>query len=419
MAEPQGMDQRQNALTWPDLRDSAWLRLAGVWIAGSLTGWWLGWAVGLILLGLLALGVMLFVWIRALRHPWLFDIAIYTAVFAFSGVWLLTHTAHVSVDSVARFVTQTPQLAKVQGVVASPVVVTAAQHGDFAAFTHEPPVTFARLAVDHIWLDGGWQQASGMLLMKIDQVDDRLRHDDRIEATGWLAGFGPPRNPGEWDYASRMIEQGIEGRLVLRQRGNWTLLSPGEAWAVTAVRQRMAARAAEALNLGMGRYDEARSLLNLLLLGQRVGDSATGNLHTRFREVGLAHILAISGAHLAILLGLVWLAARLFVSHPPYVALVVLVVLLIYLMMVPLRTPIVRAAIMAGVFCVGYGSGRRIRGMELLAIAALLVLLWRPADLFNPGFQLSFIVVAALVLFANRVADSTRIYSTNRLSYHL
>jgi competence protein ComEC len=137
--------------------------------------------------------------------------------------------------------------------------------------------------------------------------------------------------------------------------------------------------------------------LEALLLGRR--DADLRDLTDSFRRVGLAHLLSISGAHLGILLFLVWLVVRLIAPHPRVAAIVVLIVLAMFMLVVPARVPIVRAGIMATIFCVGVGTGRRITAMELIALAALVVLVWRPNDLFDAGFQLSFGVVAAMLLF--------------------
>lgn len=380
---------------WRTLSQSPLIRLAFFWILGSLTAYEVGHPLLFAVLGLVA-SVMAVIMICLKRsrgvQTWLL-----LAVFALSGAWLLLHTDRVEPDSVLRFVDTTPQLARLRGTVDSPAVISAAQVGHFAKFSYEPPETFALLNVDSIMADQQWLPASGTVMIKIQQIEDRLGHGDRVEAVGWLAGFDGPYNPGERDYQTLMRYREIDARLTLRRRGNWILLNQGSDHALQTIRQSFSDRAAEALRLGMQDHREALSLLNLLLLGRR-GD--VGDLHDRFRDVGLAHILAISGAHLAILLGMVWLIARLITPSPPRAALIVLIVLGLYLMMVPLKTPILRASIMAGVFCVGYLSGRVVRGLDMLALSAVIVLAWRPFDLFSPGFQLSFIVVGALILFA-------------------
>jgi len=79
--------------------------------------------------------------------------------------------------------------------------------------------------------------------------------------------------------------------------------------------------------------------------------------------------------------------------------LVTLISIGFFLLLVPARPPIIRAAIICSVFCLAYMARRPTNSINLLAFAALVLLLWRPLDLFSAGFQLSFVVVLALLLF--------------------
>lgn len=83
----------------------------------------------------------------------------------------------------------------------------------------------------------------------------------------------------------------------------------------------------------------------------------------------------------------------------------VMAVLVLFVMAVPMRTPIARAAVMAGLFAWGAWSGRRVSSVSLLAVAAVLVLVWRPGDLFTAGFQLSFAAVLGILWFSRRVQE--------------
>jgi competence protein ComEC len=114
-------------------------------------------------------------------------------------------------------------------------------------------------------------------------------------------------------------------------------------------------------------------------------------------------MLAISGAHLAIMMGLVWSLLRLLLPRPPRAAAVVLLILALYLLAIPPRVPILRAGIMAAAYCGAYMIGRRWRALDPLALALIIVLLWRPQDIVDGGLQLSFGIVAGLIVFGPRI----------------
>jgi len=347
----------------------------------------------------------------ALRWGWLVVVPI-------AAGWAAVRTAYTTDGDITRYLSDTPQLASITGTVATEPRLRPPERGPFGGFTHTAPGTIFELEVDTITRRGARVPATGRLLVKIDEAEHRLSAGMRIAAEGWMSQLEGPSNPGEFDYRAMMARQGVHGRITLRTRGNWRALDGGAPPVFTqpirALRRHVAHGARDALRLGMlgAQGEDARAeqrrrlaLLEALLLGRWTDEA--GDIHDSFRQVGLAHLMSISGAHLGILLGLVWLVVRAFVDRPPRAALVVLVVLGLYLLAVPLRLPIVRAAIMAGFVCAGFATGRRVSAMGMMALACVVLLVWRPMDLLSAGFQLSFGVVAALLLFAKPVARWT------------
>lgn len=95
---------------------------------------------------------------------------------------------------------------------------------------------------------------------------------------------------------------------------------------------------------------------------------------------------------------------RLITGRPRWPAVAAMGGVAVYLVIVPWRVPLIRAAIMTGVFCWAIASGRRISSLSAMAAAGVVLLIWRPDDLLAPGFQLSFGVVTGLLLFTRPVA---------------
>ncbi|MEP3279170.1 MAG: ComEC/Rec2 family competence protein [Stappiaceae bacterium] len=124
------------------------------------------------------------------------------------------------------------------------------------------------------------------------------------------------------------------------------------------------------------------------------------------RDVGLSHILAISGMHMALFAGTVffafrWLAVMMGagLSYPvkKWAAVMALLSATAYLIVSGASIPTQRAYIMTLVVLVGILVGRPALTMRSVAIAALLILLSAPETVLEPGFQMSFMAVAALV----------------------
>lgn len=142
-----------------------------------------------------------------------------------------------------------------------------------------------------------------------------------------------------------------------------------------------------------------------LLTGDRSGvDEADAEA---LRLSGLGHILAISGLHMALFAGGVYFAARYVLAaiepfaraHDPRrpAAVIALVAASGYLILSGAAIPTQRAWVMAAVVLVGVMLDRRALSLRALALAALAVLILAPESVVEPGFQMSFAAVAALI----------------------
>ncbi len=342
---------------------------------------------------------------------------------ALSGAWFVVREQRVAPDHIARYLADEPRLMRVVGTVEGPPKIAPPGRGAFADFAYQRPETFFVLRVrqieriDPVTGTAQWQPLNGRLLGKIEAADHRLRAGMHLEAAGWGARFGTPVNPGERDYAQMMRRRGMEGRITLVTAGNWQPADarthgPPPTWDFTglrsawqSLRQHGNDAASDALAIGLSGYPERAELFALLdrvLLGR--WSDELDELEEQFRRVGLAHLLAISGAHLGVLLGLIWLITRSVGLRPNRAALLVLLVLGLYLMAVPVKVPVARAAIMAVILISGFAAGRGGGPQTRLGLAAILVLLWRPGDLFDPGFQLSFLTVWGLIRYTAPVS---------------
>lgn len=125
------------------------------------------------------------------------------------------------------------------------------------------------------------------------------------------------------------------------------------------------------------------------------------------RDSGLAHILSISGLHMAVVGGFAFFLVRLLVAAWPWLALRVpgkkvaagagLLAVGLYLVISGAPAPAERAAITASIAFLAILLDRQAITMHALAVAAFVVLLLQPEAIVTPGFQMSFAATAALV----------------------
>ena len=213
-----------------------------------------------------------------------------------------------------------------------------------------------------------------------------------------------PASPGAYDFGRNAYFQSMGGVAFSLGETRSAYLSP-PPWKV---------RAAMAVN-GL-RYDLAKRIV--ARLGERTGGVAaamtTGHEAwldpeqvDAMRDSGLAHILSISGLHMAVVGGFSFFLVRLLVAAWPWLALRVpgkkvaawagLLAVGTYLIVSGHPPPAERAAITASIAFLAILLDRPAITMHALAVAAFAVLLLQPEAIVTPGFQMSFAATAALV----------------------
>lgn len=337
------------------------------------------------------------------------------ALLGAASLWWTVRVGAIDAEATAVRVDDQSRLVRIEGVIEGDVYIQQKPSGAMGRFDYRPPKTLFLVRIEREFADTGVRDVvAGRRIVIVDSpsYDGRLRAGDRVQVTGWLSGPRRPTNAGERDHAEWMHDRGMIGRLTLKTRGNCRLIeigdgiARGDGWHDELVRGASWAlwygsNAPTEVGDANTSKSESRALLASILLGE--GRSSMGELDASFRDTGLGHLLAISGLHLGILAAGVWLIVALITGRPSWAATATIGVIVLYLLVVPPRVPILRAGLMTAVACAALTWGRRSGAITALAAAAWLLMLWRPGDVFTAGFQLSFVVVGALILYADRV----------------
>ncbi len=149
---------------------------------------------------------------------------------------------------------------------------------------------------------------------------------------------------------------------------------------------------------------ETAGIATALVLGEQKGISP--EIYDLYRVAGIAHVLSVSGFHLTLLAGIVFLCVRFFLSLIPLIALnfsttkiaavSALIFLTGYLFLSGCQVPALRAYIMIAFSLLAICLNWEALSLRTLAVAAFLILFFSPQLLLTIGFQLSFIAVLAL-----------------------
>ena len=136
---------------------------------------------------------------------------------------------------------------------------------------------------------------------------------------------------------------------------------------------------------------------HLFLSGLATGELADRTLFKSFGNLGISHIMAISGFHFAILACLFHLLFRAFLPHKVS-AIALLLLLTSYFLFIGNGPSIQRAWIMAFVYLFGQLFEKQTSGLNNLGVALCLALVLNPLSLFSLGLQLSFVATLGILL---------------------
>jgi competence protein ComEC len=324
---------------------------------------------------------------RWVGHRGLLLLALYVALFAVGLA-----AAKVRAARVATPMAETTGAARIEGWVA-----------DVASSTSGA----GRLVIAPVRIEGlTREQTPGRVRVTVP-ADGTAPPGTPIRLVAFLSAPPAPASPGAYDFARDAYFQGIGGVGFSRARPSVIAL-PEPPWrlrmemAVNAARWRLAQKIAGHMGQGSAGLGAAMITGYQAWLGE--------DEQTSLRNSGLAHIISISGLHMAIVGGFAFLLVRLGVALVPWLALRIdgkkaaavfgLVSVLAYLIVSGAPPPAQRSAITAAVAFGAILVDRRAISLHALAVAALVILILQPEAVVAPGFQMSFAATTALVALA-------------------
>ena len=248
---------------------------------------------------------------------------------------------------------------------------------------------------------GRWHRVTGDVMVRIPGFLPGLRNNQQVQITGWISH--PPRavNPGTFDYRDYLSTYRILASISARHSRQLRILSARQSllplsgwldWLRLKLRQRL---------LSAQRGHTRAAFGNIaLLLGYR--DPSIRRVARHFSQSGAAHLLALSGLHVIIIAGAIWVLLRFFIRRPRYRALVAMLVIVAYMLATPCGPPVVRATVAIVMVFITMLLGWPVELLNIVAAAAIVVLLWTPAAITGVPFELTFAVTVGLVVLGRR-----------------
>jgi competence protein ComEC len=319
-------------------------------------------------------------------------ISLLAAIACLSATWHNVRWNPVSADGIVRHADLVARPVFLYGFVDRNPVWVAAENSKTVAGKMGGTRTRFTLSVTRIRDGDTLLPVSGRVEVFVNGRLEGVVAGDRVSVVGNISRICHPGNPGQFNFADYFRGQAIRCWMNVDHVESITVLDRPFRGAETAGGRIKAALDGLIRNyVSPGRAP----LASAMLLGNR--DQLDQGSREQFMVTGTVHLLAISGLHVGILASLfLVLPATGLVSRRAGLLLTVTFVVC-YAWLVEFRPPVVRAAILICVYCYCKWSGRKAFSFNSLALAALIVIVRNPSDLFSSGAQLSFLAVASLI----------------------
>jgi len=268
-----------------------------------------------------------------------------------------------------------------------------------------PDSFYLTLQTEKITVKGQARDAAGTVLLLAHVQDQRvreefealeLRHGARVRVMTTLDRDENFRNPGVLPMTEFLERKGydatgvVKSPFLIERLDDVTVFLP-LAW-IYEWREHLQ-------NEFAARFSpETAGVLEAALLGNHYNISRS--TAERFRAGGTFHVLVISGLQIAFIGGLVFFITRFLTRRKLLQFVIATTFMWAYTIAVGAESSVARAALMFTVAVFAPVVWRRANSLNVIGGAALALLVWRPENLFDPSFQLTFLSVLAIVSLA-------------------
>ncbi len=243
----------------------------------------------------------------------------------------------------------------------------------------------------------GWKEKRGEILVNLFRAEN-IRYGDYLSLEGKLHRPFNFSEDSSFSYRDFLYRKGITYILSIKKEGRLEVLQRQRGHFLKDLSLRLKNKLSGILRKYLP-HKEA-GIMQAFLLGDRY--DIPKNVYELFKVSGVAHIIAISGFNIGIVAYVIFLFLKMFPLPRQGQYILTMALLIFYAFLTGGQPPVVRATIMAVVFLTSFLVEREQESINTLSAAALLILLMNPLNLFDVGFQLSFISVLAIILFYSR-----------------
>jgi competence protein ComEC len=349
--------------------------LAGAWWCGAvvaLATWWL---------------------VARRGRPRAATVAVCAAIVAAGAAWSAARFDLFPANDLAWRLGREPVPIAIRGTVVESFRLLPTPVQDEGRAAAIGPSSECVVAIESVRVGARWKPATGRAAMVVDGAPPDVVVGTRLRVLGRGLRPAPAANPGEFDFALRARSERTLSIVRVDAAACMQVLGRPAWWSPSAALDRLRAAGVDVLHAHLA--PDRAGLAAALLLGAR--ESLPREESDDFLVTGTIHVLSISGLHVGLVAAALFAICRS-VAVPRAAALALVASATgAYMLLVGAETPVVRATLLVWLTCLAAATGRRSAALNALALAAVVVLACRPAEVFSAGAQLSFLSTAVLV----------------------
>lgn len=226
-----------------------------------------------------------------------------------------------------------------------------------------------------------------------------IKHGATCLVTGHLEHPQKSRNPGQFDYQKYLQTEGITYQLILKSPQDINCQGGSLLHYVYKLRMIFQNLIFKKLSSNTAAW------LNALVLGDK--SELSDEVIELFQRWGMSHILAISGLHIGLIVGLLYfLLVKLNIVTKEKAHTIIIIFLPFYALIAGGQPSVLRASLMVLLILLMNKFKFKFSATDILSVVFVILILFDPYIIYHIGFQMSFIVTFGLILSREWIAQT-------------
>ncbi|MCB9218877.1 MAG: DNA internalization-related competence protein ComEC/Rec2 [Ignavibacteriales bacterium] len=244
--------------------------------------------------------------------------------------------------------------------------------------------------------------------ISIDSIYNIIAIGNFVKFVGVINKARDQRNPGEFNYQQYLYNKNLSGIINCYRPETFEIIDNHVEVTDNFV---FLVRKALDEKISLLHNSKSSALLKGILLADR--SEIDYDIKTSFIDSGVIHVLAVSGLHVGFISIIIFLLLGRLDIRVKYIG--TIFGLILFLILTGGHPSVFRATIMASVYLLAKLTNRVTNGFNSIAIAALIILLINPNELFNPGFLLSFSAVLSILIIYPKLSKAINQLNINKV----